>query len=181
MSRAVAFLVSVFLVFAGTNPGSWDRFFAGLIVTIIGVGYLVRDARRSEKENLMTTTPTIDLDEMRARWTDDSNRPGGTIARDDVMSLLDYIDEDRKVDREQMLRIIRAFAGMPYGAIAYFARPSRTPPWLTFEQIAENLERFQVVLEHEVQDRRAEQEELGKYRRLSSAVRDVVGLFSDQS
>lgn len=85
-------------------------------------------------------------------------------------------------DRDHLKRIHQLFCAMPFGGLCNFDRPTAPVGMsghdvLTLEQVANNLSKLREVLDHQVTEQNAEREELGKYRRLTSALREVAGLF----
>lgn len=95
--------------------------------------------------------------------------------------LAEFESKTRRLEHEQLRRIQQAFNRMPFGGNANFAYPDRDPGGsgvLTLEQIADNLDRLCDALSEVVDEHNVELEELGKHRRLASAIREVASLFT---
>lgn len=131
----------------------------------------------------MTTTSTPDLaDAVRRALNAEPDCDTVLLHKDAVRALLDPVNTDAAALAAKMTlgRIGRTFAVMPFGGLAGFAYPQRAVDVLTLDEVAANLERLREVLDNVAAEHDAEREELGRYRRLATALRDVAALVTGE-
>lgn len=128
----------------------------------------------------MTTTSTPDLADAVRQALEHQQGDTVTLHKDVVRALLDPVNTDEAALAAKMTlgRIGRTFAVMPFGGLAAFTYAARPVDPLTLDQVADNLERLRGVLDEVATEQDAEREELGKYRRLASALRDIAALVT---